>query len=73
MRDFYRAYEKFPEVMDEAMTISWTQNVVIMEANLTLHEKAWYIRAVRQFRWSKSELAKRTTASAHSEIALDLL
>ena len=72
MRDFYRAYENFPEVMDEAMTISWTQNVVIMEAKLTLQEKTWYIRAVRQFGWSKLELAAQITASAHLELSLDV-
>ena len=49
MRDFYRTYENVPEIMDEAMTIGWTQNIVIMEANLSLQEKAWYICAVRQF------------------------
>ena len=62
MRDFYRAYESVPEVMAEAMTIGWTQNVVIMEAELTLQEKMWYIRAVRQFGWS---------TSAHIEKVLD--
>ena len=72
MRDFYRTYESAPEVMDEAMTIGWIQNVVIMEADLTLQEKMWYIRAVRQFGWSKLELSKRITASAHLEIYLDL-
>ena len=72
MRDFYRTYESAPEIMAEAMTIGWTQNVVIMEADLTLQEKTWCIRAVRQFGWSKSELAKRIAASAHLEIALDL-
>ena len=72
MRDFCRAYESAPEVMAKAMTIGWTQNVVIMEADLTLQEKAWYIRAVRQFGWSKSELAKRISAFAHLEITLDL-
>ena len=49
MRDFCRTYESAPEIMAEAMTIGWTQNVVIMEADLTLHEKAWYIRAVQKF------------------------
>lgn len=29
MRDFYRAYENAPDVMARAMTIGWTQNVVI--------------------------------------------
>ena len=72
MRDFYRTYESAPMVMAEAMTIGWTQNVVIMEAELTLQEKAWYIRAVRQFGWSKLELAKQIAASAHLEKSLDL-
>ena len=72
MRDFYRTYESTPEVMAEAMTIGWTQNIVIMEADLTLQEKTWYIRAVRQFGWSKMVLAEQITASAHLEIALDL-
>ena len=72
MRDFYRTYESAPEVMSEAMTIGWTQNVVIMEAELTLQEKAWYIWAVRQFGWSKLELAKQIAASAHLEKSLDL-
>ena len=72
MRDFCRTYDSAPKIMAEAMTIGWTQNVVIMESDLTLHEKAWYICAVRQFGWSKSELAKRITASAYLEIALDL-
>ena len=54
------------------MSIGWTQNVVIMDANLTLQEKAWYIRAVRQFGWSKLELTAQIAASAHWEISLDL-
>ena len=57
MRDFYRTYGDAPEVMAEAMAIGWTQNVVILEAELTVQEKAWYIRAVRQFGWSKLKLA----------------
>ena len=72
MRDFYRTYESAPEVMAEAMTIGWTQNMVIMEAELTLQEKTWYIWAVRKFGWSKLELAKQIAASAHLEKSLDL-
>ena len=53
MRDYYRAYEDAPEVMAEAMAIGWTQNAVILEAELSLQERMWYIRAVRQFGWSK--------------------
>lgn len=43
MRDFYRTYEDAPEIMAAAMAIGRTQNVVILEVELTLQERAWYI------------------------------
>ena len=64
MRDFYRAYESSQEVLAEAMAISWTQNVVILEAELTVQERMWYIRAVRQYGWSKLEIQRKITAVA---------
>lgn len=71
MREFYRAYENTPEILARAMTIGWTQNVIILEAELTLQVRAWYIQAARQFRWSKLELQRKITANAHLEILLD--
>jgi len=71
MREFFRTYENAPEVLAEAMTIGWMQNVVILEAELTLQERAWYIRAARQFGWSKLELQRNIQANAHLETALD--
>lgn len=71
MRDFYRTYESSPAVLAQTMTIGWTQNVVILEAELTLQERAWYIQAVQRFEWSKLELQRKITAGAHLEIALD--
>lgn len=72
MREFYRAYESDHTVMAEAMTIGWTQNVVILEAELTLRERAWYIRAAGKFGWSKMELHRMITANAHMKISLDM-
>jgi len=37
MREFYRAYESVPEVLSKANGLGWTRNVVILEAELTLH------------------------------------
>ena len=71
MRAFYRTYESSLEVLTQTMTIGWTQNVVILEAELTLQERAWYIRAVQQFGWSKLELQRKIAAGAHLEISLD--
>ena len=69
MREFYRAYASAPEIMDEAMSLGWTQNLVILEADLTNRERLWYIRAAFRFSWSKSVLVQQI-AAAH--MSLDL-
>ncbi len=72
MRDFYRVYADHPEVLAGAMGIGWTQNVVILESELTLQEKEWYIQAVRKFGWTKLELSERIASADHLEMPLDL-
>lgn len=56
MRDFYRTYENHPKRLKLAVQIGWIQNVVIMEADLTMELREWYMRAVKQFGWSKTEV-----------------
>lgn len=60
MREFYRTYESVPKVLAEVMAIGWTQNMVILEADLTLQEQVWYIRAIRRFGGSKLELQRKS-------------
>ena len=72
MRDFCRTYENHPVLLSLAMNLSWTQNVVIMEADLTMELREWYLRATRQFGWSKTELTARIAEQAHLEIVLDM-
>ena len=67
MRDFYRMYEGHPEALAQAMKNSWTQNIVIMEADLDMDTQLWYLRAAKQFGWSKAELAKQIAAGVHLE------
>ena len=45
MRDFYRAYEEQPVLLSLALQIGWTQNVVIMEADLSMEQLKWYLKA----------------------------
>ena len=73
MRDFYRMYGGEPDLLKLAMEISWTHNVVILEAELNLEERRWYLRAVGQFGWSKAELQRKIDSNAHLEIQLDEL
>lgn len=72
MRKFYRTYENTPRALAQAMNIGWTQNVVILEAELTAQERIWYIHAVQQFNWSKLELQRQINAGAHKKNALDI-
>ena len=71
MREFYIAYQSNPEAMNAAMEIGWTQNVVIIEADLARDERMWYIRAARQFDWSKLTLTEKIKACAHMQLDLD--
>ena len=70
MRDFYRTYENHPSLLSRAMELGWIQNVVIMEAELTMELREWYMKAAKQFDWSKTELIANITANAHENIVL---
>ena len=70
MRDFFRMYGDTLELLAEAMHLNWTQNVVIMEAGLTMDERCWYIRKVAESGLSKKELLRMIERAEHSEIAL---
>ena len=43
MREFYRTYSDTPEVLKEAMTIGWTQNIAVLKNGESSTERAWYI------------------------------
>ena len=70
MRDFYRTYEERPALLSLALRLGWTQNVVILEAGLTMELRAWYLKAVLQFGWSKAELIDKIETNAHEMIVL---
>lgn len=71
MRDFYRMCEENLELLDLAMDIGWTQNVVILDADLNTEEQHWYLCVVRRRGWSKAELQRKIEAKAHQEVYLD--
>jgi len=70
MRDFYRTYESHPALLTLALQIGWTQNVVILEADLSMELREWYLRAAKQFGWSKAELTNNIVDNAHEKIVL---
>ena len=72
MRDFYRTYENHPALLSRAMKLGWIQNVVIMEAELTMDLREWYITAAKQFKWTKTQLVEKINSNIHEEIVLDI-
>ena len=70
MRDFYRTYENHSALLSRTMKLGWIQNVVIMEAELTMDLREWYMKAAEQFGWSKTELIANIAANAHENIVL---
>ena len=67
MRDFYRLYEGNPDMLDLAMQLGWTQNVVILESELNSEERRWYLRAAKQFGWSKTELQQAIASDIYQQ------
>lgn len=72
MRDLYRTYENHSALLSRAMKLGWIQNVVIMEADLTMELREWYMEAAEQFGWSKTELIANIAMKAHENIVLDI-
>ena len=70
MRDFYRTYENHPALLSRAMQLGWIQNVVIMEADLTMDLREWYMKAAEQFGWSKTEVIDSVVSKARESIVL---
>ena len=70
IRDFYRTYENHPALLSRAMKLGWTQNVVIMEADLTMELREWYLNAAVRFGWSKAQLIESILANAHEKICI---
>lgn len=71
MWDFYRISGNAPNLLAEALKLNWAQNVVIMEAELTMDEQRWYIRKTVKSSLSKTELLRMIQSGAHLEIPLD--
>lgn len=70
MRNFYRTYEDHPVMLSLALQLGWTQNVVILEADLSMELREWYLKEAGQFAWSKAELTEKIATNAYEMIDL---
>ena len=73
MREFYRAYADSRELQALALKLGWTQNVAILEGCEGSQERAWYLRAALEHRWTKAKLMEQIQAGAWLQEGLDEL
>ena len=71
MREFYRAYADNPVLRALALKLGWTQNAAILEGCEGSRERAWYLRATLEHRWTKTELLEQIQAGVWLHSALD--
>lgn len=65
MRNFYQMYEGHLEVLEQAMKVGWTQNIVIIEADLNMECRHWYLQATHRLGWTKVELIRQIAINAY--------
>ncbi len=70
MRSFYQQYGNDPIQMGLALSLGWTQNVTILEADLDDEARAWYLGAAKAFGWSKSEIQTAIQEEAHLRMSV---
>ena len=71
MRELYRAYADNPELRAPTLKLGWTQNVAILEGCEGVQERAWYLRAALEHRWTKAEPLERIQAGVWLQSTLD--
>lgn len=58
MRDFYKTYEESPSLMKKAMSLTWTQNTVILECCDNNEQRSFYLSLAKKNNLSKLALLK---------------
>ena len=71
MRAFYAAYEKTSEITRLAMHLGWTQNVVIMESELTNAQRISCLQRAAAERLSKKKLLEIILNGVFAEKPID--
>ncbi|MDD5226612.1 MAG: DUF1016 N-terminal domain-containing protein, partial [Candidatus Omnitrophica bacterium] len=64
MRQFYETYRQTPILSAALRELPWTHNLLIMNKTSTDRERAYYIRASAEHRWSSRELERQLKTSA---------
>ncbi len=69
MKQFYESYKDFPKLAPMVREISWTNNLLIFSRSKSIEEMEFYLRLVKQEKYSKREL-DRQISTGHFERAM---
>lgn len=59
MKQFYESYKDFPKLAPLVREISWTNNLLIFSRSKSIEEMEFYLRLVKQEKYSKRELDRQ--------------
>ncbi|MBR2894537.1 MAG: hypothetical protein IKC03_02625 [Oscillospiraceae bacterium] len=65
MRNFYHIYAGNKKMLKLAMKVGWSHNIIILEANLTMQERVWYLKKIAVDHWSKTMLIESIQNGRH--------
>ncbi len=65
MKQFYEAYKDSPKLSTQLREISWSHNLAIFSRCKNLDERAFYIKIVREEKYSFRELDRQISASLY--------
>ena len=63
MKQFYEIYKDYPKLSSFVRETSWTNNLLIFSRCKTIEEREFYLKLVKQEKYSKRELDRQISAS----------
>ena len=66
MRSFYLEYKDLPELLELALQIPWSQNLLILSKVSEIEERQYYLDATIKLGWSRAVLLNQLKADAYT-------
>ncbi len=62
MRQFYKEYKDFPELLELACHVPWMHNMLIIQKIKDDDARKYYLAATREMAWSRAVLLNKVKA-----------
>ncbi len=71
MRQFYLQYKEHPSLLNQALQIPWSHNILIFQQLKGNKEREYYLRSTEQMGWSRAVLLNQIKADAYGRQRLN--